>query len=253
MNVSPTQSQVQQALRAFLLNVLPAIGSDGKPIAVVAGQQNRVPEPNAADFVVMTPINFQRLATNQDASADVKFTGSISGSTLTVTSVVFGSIVLGATIFGTGVKANSVVRSLGEGTTGGVGTYQLTVGGQNVPSQTLSAGQRTLTQEAIVTIQLDFHGAGLEAGDMAQTVSTAFRDEYATTFFAALLPPLNNVGPLYADDPVEAPFVNDQNQYEWRWTINAKLQVNQTVPVPQEYGDAASVTLKDVDALFPPH
>jgi hypothetical protein len=253
VNVSPTQSQVQQALGAFLFNVLPAVGSDGKPVAVVSGQQNRVPEPNAADFVIITPINFERLATNQDDSEDVKFTGSIAGSTLTVSSVTFGKIALGATVYGTGVKAGSVVRSMGQNTSGGVGTYQLTIGGQSVPAGILSAGQKLLTQEAIITVQLDVHGGGLEAGDMAQTISTAFRDEYATTFFAALTPPLNAIAPLHADDPVQAPFINDANQFEWRWTITAKLQVNQTVAVPQEYGDAASITLKDVNALFPPH
>ena len=252
MNVAPTQSQVLQALRAFLLNVLPATGSDGQAVAVVAGQQNRVPEPNPADFVVMTPINFVRLATNQDQNADVRFTGSIAGATLTVSSVSFGKIAVGATIFGTGVKLNTVVRSMAAGTSGGVGTYQLTLQ-QNVLSQVMSASQKTLTQEAEITVQLDFHGAGLEAADMAQTVSTALRDEYATAFFAALTAPLNGVSPLYADDPTQRPFVNDQNQYEWRWVLDAKLQVNQLVLVPQEYADAATVVVKDVEALFPPH
>ena len=249
--ISPTQSQVQQALRAFLLNVLPATGSDGKPVTVVSGQQNRVPEQPNVDFVVMMPLSFGRITTNLDASEDVKFTGSISGTAMTVSAVAAGKIEIGATVFGVGVAPATIVVGMAPGTSGGIGTYYLSKP-QTVGSTTLSAGQTAMTQEATVTAQLDFHGAGTEAGDMAQIVSTAFRDQYATAFFAALAAPLNQVSPLYADDPKQTPFINDQEQYEWRWTINAKLQVDQTVVVPTQFDDSAAVGVKNVSALYPP-
>jgi hypothetical protein len=53
-----TQSQVQAALRSFLLTVLP-LGWE-----VVQGQDNRVPEPQDRDFVIMTVISRRRLETN---------------------------------------------------------------------------------------------------------------------------------------------------------------------------------------------
>jgi hypothetical protein len=47
--------------------------------------------------------------------------------------------------------------------------------------------------------------------------------------------------PLYADDPRYMPFVNENQQYEWRWVLEACFQVNQTVVVPKQYADAVDV------------
>jgi hypothetical protein len=72
------------------------------------------------------------------------FTGSISGTTLTVTSVAAGAILVGMEIFSTngtlssGVTAGTTIASLGTGK-GGTGTYVLNVS-QTVSSRTLYAG-----------------------------------------------------------------------------------------------------------------
>ena len=58
MTPTVTQSQIQTALRTFLLSVLPT-GWE-----IFEGQDNRVPEPQITDFVVMTIISRQRLETN---------------------------------------------------------------------------------------------------------------------------------------------------------------------------------------------
>ena len=50
------------------------------------------------------------------------FTGSISTTTLTVTSVLSGTIAVGQAIFGANIAQNTVITALGTGT-GGVGTY----------------------------------------------------------------------------------------------------------------------------------
>lgn len=59
-SVSPTESDILTALRAFLLDIL------GDNVEVVKGQANKVPEPGSPDFVVMTHVYRKRLATNTD-------------------------------------------------------------------------------------------------------------------------------------------------------------------------------------------
>lgn len=239
---APSQSQIQTALRSFLLSVLPS-GVDA-----FEGQDNRVPEPSATDFVVMTTIRRPRLATNIDISADVAFVGSISGTTLTVSEVALGAISSGATLFGPGVSAGSVIGTQQSGMPGGAGTY-LVSPSQSVSSATLSCGTTQLLQETDIVVQLDFHSANVgDAADMAQVVSTTFRDGYAVQQFATSG---FAVTPLYADDPRQVPFLNAEQQFETRWSVDLHLQANQTVSLPQTYADAATVVLVDVDAIQP--
>src|SRR6476660_6355517 len=79
--LSVTEVQGFTALRSFLLRVLPE-GTE-----VVRGQDNRVPEPVAANFVVMTPLLQPRLGTNEVSYFDDVITGSISGTVLAVSAV----------------------------------------------------------------------------------------------------------------------------------------------------------------------
>jgi len=66
------------------------------------------------------------------APATAVFTGSISTTTLTVSSVSSGTIAVGQALYGVGVSAETVITGLGTGT-GGAGTYTINV------SQTVSA------------------------------------------------------------------------------------------------------------------
>lgn len=248
MTPSPTQSNVMAQLRAFLLVVLPP------NTKVVAGQLNRVAEPANSNFVVMTPIRFERVETNVDGFTDAVFTGSISGDQMTISAVnpkFSGQLAIGSQVFGVGVADNTVITALGTGT-GGAGTYTVN-NAQTIPGgTTLSAGTQQITQHAMVTVQLDFHSADLSiAGDMAQTVSTLFRDGYAVDQFAGQIPNYGVV-PLLAEDPKMMPFINEAQQYEWRWVLEAMLQANQVVSVPQQFADAASVQVIDVDATYAP-
>lgn len=244
LGISPKQDDVTTALRSFLLDILPA-GTE-----VILGQINRVPEPLTGQFVVMTPTRFRRLATNFDFSLDLKMTGSIAGTTMTVTAVdpkSPGAVVVGSSVFGVGVKPGTQVTALISGA-GGTGTYQVAPS-QTLAPGTLSAGRKAMVQAAQVTIQLDFHADddGSAGADMAQTASTLLRDEYGV---GAMEP--SGVVPLFADDPKQLPFINDQQQYEWRWVIEAQFQVNQKTTVPQEYADAVNVGLIEVDGKYPP-
>jgi hypothetical protein len=79
------------------------------------------------------------------APSSAIFTGSISGTTLTVTVMQSGTIAVGQAIFGQGMAQNTVITALGTGT-GGVGTYTVS------DSQTVtSTAINSVASPAIVT------------------------------------------------------------------------------------------------------
>lgn len=111
------------------------------------------------------------------------FTGSISGTTLTVASVLNGTIAVGQAIFGEGIAQNTVITALGTGT-GGTGTYTVS-DSQTVASTTINSNAApaiftgaisgtTLTVFAMTsgTIQIGqtIEGSGVTDG----TIITAF-------------------------------------------------------------------------------
>lgn len=241
--VSPviTESQLQTTLRSVLLEILPA------GVGVIAGQGNRIVEPTEPDFVVMTPILRQRLDTNFTLWADAAFTGSASGTTLTVSAVQIGSIANGAPLFGPTLTDGAFTIAYGGSGTGGIGTYTLS-GSLSLGSGPLAAGQLVITQPTKITMQLDFHSANLaDSSDMIASVSTLFRSELATTrlFQSAT----SGVWPLYADEAKQIPFINAEQQYETRWVLDACFQINQSVVWPQQFADALTVRLFEADAL----
>jgi hypothetical protein len=73
------------------------------------------------------------------------FTGSISGTTLTVTSMISGVIAVGDVISGTGVTANTIIVALGTGS-GGLGTYTVDTS-QIAASTTISTNGYLYNQE----------------------------------------------------------------------------------------------------------
>ena len=111
------------------------------------------------------------------------FTGSISGTTLTVTAVSSGTIGINQSLSGIGVTSETIITALGTGT-GGVGTYTVNL------SQTLASGMlnsstvgarftasisgttMTVTAVASGTIYLGQTIQG--AGDTAGTIVSAF-------------------------------------------------------------------------------
>jgi hypothetical protein len=72
-----------------------------------------------------------------DCHNPVAVTGTISGTTLTVSAVQEGSLAVGQLIVGTGIATNTTIIGLGSGT-GGVGTYTVSAS-QTVSSTTISA------------------------------------------------------------------------------------------------------------------
>lgn len=249
----PTQSNILAALRSFLVQVLPTTGPDGKPLDIILAQTNRIPEPSGDSFVTLTPLRFERIETNVDSYEDASFTGSIAGTTLAITAIdprfPDGAIEIGTTIFGVGIAAGTVVSEILTGT-GQIGTYKIAPA-QTLSSRTLSAGVTRVQQASKATIQLDFHSADSSSADLAQTVTTLMRDEYATNQFANQSPSYD-VTPLYASDARQMPFTNDQNQVENRWVVEAVLQANAVVKVPQQFSDAVAVDVISVEEAYAP-
>jgi hypothetical protein len=65
------------------------------------------------------------------------FTGSISGTTLTVTAITQGTLGAGSVITGTGVQSTTSIGAQLSGTTGGVGTYSVSIS-QTVGSESMT-------------------------------------------------------------------------------------------------------------------
>ena len=64
--------------------------------------------------------------------------------------------------------------------------------------------------------------------------------------------PHYDVTPLHADDAKQMPFINENQQFEWRWVVEARVEVNDVVTLPTELGDSLAVGVISVDATFPP-
>lgn len=240
-SVSITQDAIQTALVTFLNGILPGVPA-------VEGQDNRVPEPMSGDYIVFWPILRDRLAWNIDSYIDCAFTGSISGTTLTVTAVVpglAGKIAVGLQIMGPGIAAGTQVTALQSGT-GGVGTYTVN-NSQTVAAETMACGTAALTQKTEIVMQCNVHGPN--SSDNAQIIATTIFDEVGRDLFD---PDTTGVAPLFADAPRQVPFINGENQWETRYVVDCHLQADIAVIFAQQFADALSVNVISVDAQYPP-
>lgn len=93
-------------------------------------------------------------------------------------------------------------------------------------------------------IQLDFYGATSQA--WSAEVQALFRDSYAIENMPS------NIVPLYADDPMQLPLINGEEQFEQRWKIAAALQYNPIITVSQQSALTVNIALKEVDTTFTP-
>lgn len=105
-----------------------------------------------------------------------------------------------------------------------------------------SAGSKLIGSPSAYTMTVDLYGP--DSGAWAATVQALFRDEYATSLFP------DNIQPLYADDPIQIPLINGEQQWEQRWRIQAVMQTSAVVTVPQDFAASLSVILKEVEAEY---
>lgn len=239
--VSPNQDALDTLIRNFLLAILP-IGME-----VIQGLPNRVAEPSSGDFVVFTPILKTRISTNVDDDDDALYTASIAGTVMTASAVSFGTIRVGAPVFGSGLAVGTAIASLGTGT-GGVGTYNVSPS-QTISSRLMASGVHLMLQPTQCTIQVDIHGPS--SPDNAQMLSTMFRDPWTVEKFIELDPAIN-ITPLYASNPKQMPFTNAEHQVEYRYVVDLIMQANVSLIVPQQFADVVTVDIISVEAQYQP-
>lgn len=88
-------------------------------------------------------------------------------------------------------------------------------------------GPVTAEQGMQVDVVLDCYGP--QSSDWSDILSTLLRDNVGCL---ALAPKCQ---PLYADDPMRAPLVDAEAQYEDRWIVTARIQYNPITTTAQTY------------------
>lgn len=231
----PSHKQIQAALRSALVQILPF------GMLIVQGQDNDVAEPKG-DFVVITVIRRERISTNVDTYQDCKFTGSVSGTIVTVGPIAFGTPTVGNLLFGTGAVQNPVIMAVNSNGTLTLSTPATT------PTKALSCGVKSIQQSTRVVFQLDIHSPDMgRASDYAQAISTVMRDDTGALLLQASGLPIS---PLFADDPKQIPFMNKERQYESRYVVECHLQADQVITPPQEFADRVDVDRLPVDLFY---
>jgi hypothetical protein len=134
---------------------------------------------------------------NGARNLDASITGSITGTTLTVSAVASGTITPGEAITGTGIAANTTITNQLTGTTGGVGTYTL-------------SSSATVSSEAIsvVTIGADL-GSFTVAPDL-KAYSGSPSNEITQDVFPTLSP-----NPGQPSEQLEFSQVSANNANDW--------------------------------------
>ena len=93
-------------------------------------------------------------------------------------------------------------------------------------------------------MQLDFYGSS--SADWSSMFQTVFRDAWSWDQF-----PLN-IKPLYADDPMQMPLIDGEEQYEQRWRVSCFMQYNPVTTVNQDFATILQVGIEEVDTTFKP-
>jgi hypothetical protein len=99
-------------------------------------------------------------------------------------------------------------------------------------------------QAVRVEVACNFYGAA--AADWATMFATVFRDEYGCRGLAPI------AAPLYCEDPIFAPLIDGEEEYESRWIVRAFMQYNPVTSTPMQFSDTLEANLINVDVEYPP-
>jgi hypothetical protein len=89
-----------------------------------------------------------------------------------------------------------------------------------------SGNATTFTMPRRLDLQIDCYGK--RAGEMSVIASTLLRSYAATEFFP------EGYEPLYCSDPIQAPLITGEKQFETRWTLTFSMQYNNAIVLPTE-------------------
>lgn len=240
--LSITEAQIFTALGAVLQSFDP-VNAAGALIPIVRGQVNRVPEPLGADYAVLWPLRRERLEFNVTSYSDNVVTASIASNVLNVTAVANGVVAPGQTLYGPNITGLPVVILQISGTPGGIGTYTVTAP-QTAANGPVYCGTKASMQPQQITVQVDIHGPA--SADNATRITTLW---FGETGVQACLDQGGIIAPLYASEPRQIPFVNDQDQWEERWVVELDMQANPIVTVTQQFADQLTATAEAVESL----
>jgi len=134
------------------------------------------------EIIFTTTNNQTQYTIGPGGQIGASFTGSISGTTLTVTAIGSGAIAIGQTLSGTGITAGTTIVGFNTGAGGNVnevGTYTITPS-QTASSTTVSAYyQRPLSlTSAYVRISTTANGAPIIGGGLDYPVAVLNFDQY---------------------------------------------------------------------------
>lgn len=96
----------------------------------------------------------------------------------------------------------------------------------------------TVDNRQAIAVEFQVDCFGPESADWAISISSVWRDQYATDLFRQI-----DAAPLYADNPRMMPFDNSMQNYEQRWITLLTLQFNPSTITPMYFFDNLPVTL----------
>jgi len=172
----------------------------------------------------------QMTLSNNDGSS---FTASISGTTMTVSAVASGAVLVGATVVGTGVTAGTRIVSLGTGT-GGTGTYTVS-DSQTVSSTAMTASSPvriTATKAGIYNFQISAQLQSTSAS--AKDVQVWIRRDGTDIGYSARR------------------FTNDLNNgyFEMQWAFNIDLEADGYIEMMWA-SDSTAISMTSTAAASP--
>lgn len=111
-------------------------------------------------------------------------------------------------------------------------------------NQSSTPGNEVMRRTLLWRVQLDCYGN--EAATMCNLISTVFRSEWACEAF-------NSTGyavsPISAGEPRQTAFIDSEQQYGDRWSVDLTMQADVYVRVGQYFFDSATITAVSVDTL----
>lgn len=106
--------------------------------------------------------------------------------------------------------------------------------------------EQSILSPGQMTIQLDVHGPA--AANNAALIETLWRSPYGCDVLAQI----GDMAPLYCETPRQMAFINGEQQYEDRWSVDVVLQVNQNLVLTQDFANSLVAGVISVDAAYPP-